>query len=84
MPAFVGVWWLGDGAIGKMLVLSQVVLSFQLPFAIWPLVHFTSDRALMGEYANGPWLKTVAWGLFALIAVANVWLVVSVVVGGLG
>ena len=78
VPAFVGVWWLGDGAIGKMLIASQVVLSFQLPFAIWPLVRFTSDRALMGDYANGPLMKAVAWGLFTVISVANVWLVAAV------
>ena len=79
IPAFVGVWWLGDGAIGKMLVLSQVVLSFQLPFAMWPLIRFTSSRALMGPFANGPVLKLLAWSLFAVISVANLWLVGSVV-----
>ena len=79
IPAFVGVWWLGDGAIGKMLVLSQVVLSFQLPFAMWPLIRFTSSRALMGPFANGPVLKLLAWSLFAAISVANLWLVSSVV-----
>lgn len=83
VPAFVGVWWLGDGAIGKMLVLSQVVLSFQLPFAMWPLIRLTGDRALMGGYANGPFLKVTAWGLFAVISAANVWLVAAVV-GGVG
>ena len=78
IPAFIGVWWLGDGAIGKMLVLSQVVLSFQLPFAMWPLIRFTSDRARMGDFVNGALLKTAAWTLFGVISVANVWLVVSV------
>lgn len=75
VPAFIGVWWLGEGAIGKMLVLSQVVLSFQLPFAMWPLIRFTSNRTLMGEFANGPVIKLFAWGLFAVIGVANVWLI---------
>jgi manganese transport protein len=79
IPAFIGVWWLGDGAIGKMLVLSQVVLSFQLPFAMWPLIRFTSDRTRMGEFASGMLLKGAAWTLFAVISVANVWLVYSVV-----
>ncbi len=81
VPAFIGVWWLGDAAIGKMLVLSQVVLSFQLPFAMWPLIRFTSSRTLMGEFANGPLRKAVAWGLFGVISVANVWLVGSVLSG---
>jgi manganese transport protein len=81
VPAFVGVWWFGDGGVGRMLVLSQVVLSFQLPFAMWPLIRFTSDRALMGGFANGPVLKSLAWLLFAVISAANVWLVASVVLG---
>ena len=75
VPAFAGVWWLGDAGIGKMLVLSQVVLSFQLPFAMWPLITFTSSRTLMGTFANGPLLKVLAWGMFAAISVANMWLV---------
>jgi len=82
VPAFLGVWWLGDGAIGKMLVASQVVLSFQLPFAMWPLIRFSGDRAVMGGFANGAVVKSVAWGLFAVIAVANVWLVGSVLGAG--
>jgi manganese transport protein len=75
IPAFAGVWWLGDGAVGKLLVASQVVLSFQLPFAIWPLIRFTSDRRLMGVFANGPGMKLAAWGLFGMITAANLWLV---------
>ena len=79
VPALGGVWWLGEGGIGTLLVASQVVLSFQLPFAIGPLVRLTSDRAVMGNFANGPWLKVGAWGLFALIGVANLALLVEAV-----
>jgi manganese transport protein len=75
VPAFGGVLWLGEGGIGKLLVLSQVALSFQLPFAIWPLIRLTSDPEVMGRYANGVLTKAVSWSLFALITVANVWLV---------
>jgi len=82
-PAFLGVWWFGDGGVGKMLVLSQVVLSFQLPFAMWPLIRFTSSRALMGAFANGTVIKLLAWGLFGVISAANVWLVASTIRGGL-
>jgi manganese transport protein len=71
VPAFVGVIWFGDGAVGKMLVLSQVVLSLQLPFALWPLIRFTSDPQLMGPFANSRLTKTLAWGLFGLISGAN-------------
>lgn len=49
VPALIGVLWLGEGAVGKLLVLSQVVLSLQLPFALWPLIRFSSDRGLMGS-----------------------------------
>ena len=74
LPAFGGVLWLGDAGVGKLLVGSQVVLSLQLPFAIWPLVRLTSDPVLMGRFANGPGLKSIAWSVFAVIGVANVWL----------
>ena len=73
-PAFLGVWLLGDAGVGKLLVLSQVVLSFQLPFAIWPLIRFTSSRTVMGLWVNGPVVKVLAWGLLLLISVANAWL----------
>jgi manganese transport protein len=74
MPAFAGVALLGDGAVGKLLVLSQVVLSFQLPFAIYPLIRLTSDRKLMGEFRNGLLTQLCAWGVFATITIANIWL----------
>jgi manganese transport protein len=56
------------------LVVSQVVLSFGIPFALIPLVLVTSDRRVMGEHANGPALKVVAWTLAALISALNVYL----------
>jgi manganese transport protein len=71
IPALIGVIWLGDGAVGKMLVLSQVVLSLQLPFALWPLIRFTSDRQLMGPFVNSRLVQVAAWGLFGLISAAN-------------
>ncbi|MDP9123803.1 MAG: Nramp family divalent metal transporter [Pseudomonadota bacterium] len=77
VPALGGVLWLGDKGVGTLLVASQVVLSLQLPFAIWPLVRLTSDRGVMGAFANGPALKFTAWGLFAVIAGANAWLLAS-------
>ncbi len=77
VPAFVGVAWFGAGGIGKMLVLSQVVLSFQLPFAIWPLLRLTGDARLMGAHANGASMKLLAWSVFGLISAANLWLVIS-------
>ena len=75
IPAFAGVMWLGEGGVGKLLVATQVVLSLQLPFAIWPLIRFTSSRELMGSFANGLWLKWGVWSLFGLITTANLWLI---------
>ncbi|MCQ4269665.1 Nramp family divalent metal transporter [Pseudomonas kuykendallii] len=71
IPALIGVVWLGDDAVGKLLVLSQVVLSLQLPFALWPLIRFSSDRQLMGPFANSRLTRYLAWGLFGLISLAN-------------
>ncbi len=79
IPAFCGILWLGEEGVGKLLVISQVVLSLQLPFAIWPLIRFTSDRRLMGNFASGPWLRTVAWVIFVAVAVANAWMLAMLV-----
>jgi len=77
VPAFVGVLWLGEGAVGRLLVATQVVLSLQLPFAMWPLIRFTSDESLMGLFASGPVMKFAAWTLFIAISAANLWLLRS-------
>jgi len=58
-----------DERLLHLLVLSQAILSFQLPFAIIPLVQFTSERRRMGEFANPPWLKGLAW-LCAVVVVS--------------
>ncbi len=65
-----------DGRLLQLLVLSQAVLSFQLPFAIVPLVQFTGDRRWMGRYANGAWLRAAAWACAALVVALNAALVV--------
>ncbi|WP_043229788.1 Nramp family divalent metal transporter [Pseudomonas sp. CF161] len=75
IPAFIGVWLLGDGAVGQLLVLSQVVLSLQLPFALYPLIRMTNDRQLMGVFVNQWPTRGLAWGLFVVISGANAWLV---------
>lgn len=75
VPAGIGVAWLGEGSVGRILVFSQVVLSLQLPFALVPLVRFTDRRDIMGPFANARWVSAVAWMLVALITAANVWLV---------
>lgn len=75
IPAFTGVWIMGDGAVGKLLILSQVVLSLQLPFALYPLIRMTNDERLMGPFVNRLPTRLLAWGLFGVISVANVWLI---------
>jgi len=75
IPAFIGVWLLGDGAVGQLLVLSQVVLSLQLPFALYPLIRMTNDRQLMGVFVNRWPTRVLAWGLFVVISGANAWLI---------
>ncbi|MDY0884811.1 Nramp family divalent metal transporter [Dongia soli] len=79
-PALIGVLWLGEGSVGKLLVATQVVLSIQLPFAVYPLIRFTSSKRLMGSYASGPVLATIAWAIFALILTCNIWLLWQFVV----
>jgi manganese transport protein len=61
VPAVVVVGLYGDRGADELLVFSQVILSMQLGFAIWPLMRFTSDRAKMGEFANAGWLKILGW-----------------------
>ncbi|WP_297833104.1 Nramp family divalent metal transporter [Pseudomonas sp.] len=77
IPAFTGVWLMGDDAVGKLLILSQVVLSLQLPFALYPLIRMTNDKTLMGPFVNSLPTRLLAWFLFAVISVANIWLIVQ-------
>ncbi|WP_426104281.1 Nramp family divalent metal transporter [Pseudomonas sp. TWR1-1-3] len=78
VPVFLGVWLMGDDAVGKLLILSQVVLSLQLPFALYPLIRMTSDKRLMGPFANRLPTRLLAWFLFAVISCANLWLIAQI------
>lgn len=71
--AFVAALY-GDSGIGRLLVLSQVVLSLQLSFAVVPLVLFTSDKLKMGRFVNPSWLKAIAWIVTIVIISLNVYL----------
>src|SRR5207248_8968433 len=66
-PAAIVVYLSGAEGTFKLLLLSQVILSMQLPFAIIPLIHFTSDRARMGSFANKLWVAALAWTTAAII-----------------
>jgi manganese transport protein len=70
-PAAFTIWYAGDKATYQLLILSQVVLSMQLPFAIIPLIHFTNDRERMGKFANPRWVKALAWTTAAVIVALN-------------
>ena len=73
----------GESATAKLLILSQVILSLQLSFAVFPLVMFTSDKLKMGEFVNPVWVKILAYFVATVIAVLNVWLLFSTVRGWL-
>ena len=82
VPAAVVAILYGEHGTAKLLVLSQVVLSMQLSFAVFPLVAFTSDKVKMGEFANPAWLKALAYLVAVVIAGLNVWLLVQFFGGG--
>ncbi|HKT48058.1 MAG TPA: Nramp family divalent metal transporter, partial [Candidatus Acidoferrales bacterium] len=65
----IGIW--GEGKVTSLLILSQVVLSFQLPFAVIPLIQFTSDKSKMGEFANSRTTGVIAWIVAAAILFFN-------------
>jgi manganese transport protein len=79
IPAVIVSVVAGEHGTAQLLVLSQVVLSLQLSFAVVPLVQFTSERAKMGEFVNPAWLKVLAWAVTVVIAVLNLWLLVQAV-----
>jgi len=71
VPAVVVIYIAGDTGTYKLLILSQVILSLQLPFAIIPLVHFTSDKLKMGTFASRMWVKVLAWITSFIIITLN-------------
>jgi manganese transport protein len=81
VPASIVAILYGESGTAKLLVFSQVILSLQLSFAVFPLVQFTSDRRKMGEFANSMPLKVAAYSVAGVIATLNVWLLVQTVSG---
>ncbi|MGG4039503.1 Nramp family divalent metal transporter [Heyndrickxia ginsengihumi] len=77
IPAVIVTLMYGEKGTGDLLILSQVILSLQLSFAVVPLVMFTSDKKKMGEFVNKPWIKWLAWFVTALIVVLNAYLLWS-------
>jgi manganese transport protein len=74
VPALITVYLYGERGMGSLLILSQVVLSLQLPFAVFPLVLFTGDKRKMGPLVAPRWMMALAWPVAILIAGLNAWL----------
>ncbi len=81
VPAVIVASIYGESGTARLLIGSQVVLSLQLPFAVYPLVRFTGDRGKMGDFANRPVLALAAWTICAAVIVLNSVLLYQVVTG---
>jgi len=81
IPTIIVVWFTGERGTEKLLLLSQVILSLQLSFAVVPLVIFTSSRKVMGEFVNRRWLQVLSWFVAALIAGLNAWFLMLMLQG---
>ncbi|MBV9503488.1 MAG: Nramp family divalent metal transporter [Acidobacteriia bacterium] len=79
VPAALTIYFSGEKATYQLIILSQVILSLQLPFAIIPLIHFTSSRARMGSFRNSWWVVFISWTTAAIIVALNLRLAVLVV-----
>jgi manganese transport protein len=79
VPAVLTAIFYGASGTARLLIFSQVILSLQLSFAVFPLVMFTSDKHKMGSFANPPWLKGLAYTVGGVIAVLNGWLLVTAI-----
>ncbi len=84
IPAVIVAVWFGVSGTAKLLVFSQVLLSMQLSFAVFPLVRFTSDKLKMGRFVNPLWLKILAYAVAVIIAALNIWLLVQIFGAGAG
>ncbi len=78
VPAAVVAMMYGERGTAKLLILSQVILSMQLSFAVFPLVAFTSNKLKMGELVNPAWLKVLAYAVALVIAGLNIWLLLQI------
>jgi manganese transport protein len=81
VPAVVVLLIVGERGTMPLLILSQVILSLQLPFAVFPLVMFTSDPKKMGPFVSPAWVKLLAWAVAIAIAVLNAWLLYQTFAG---
>ena len=75
VPAIIVTFLYGEHGTARLLIISQVILSMQLSFAVFPLVSFTSQRAKMGEFVNPRWLTLLSWTVAFVILGLNAWLI---------
>jgi len=71
VPAVAVIGFFGESKTTALLIASQVVLSMQLGFAVWPLMRFTGEKAKMGDFVNSRWLKILGWTTTAVIIILN-------------
>lgn len=71
VPAVVGIIWIGECCLSQMMIFSQIILSLQLPFAVFPLIQFTNDSKIMGRFANAKWIKITAYACGSVILIMN-------------
>ncbi len=72
IPALFGIIWVGECCLSGMMILSQVILSLQLPFAVFPLIQFTSNKKIMGTFANNVWVKWTCYSIAWIIVIVNI------------
>jgi manganese transport protein len=84
IPAVITVYFWGAKGTLELIILSQVILSMQLPFAVIPLIRFTSDKQRMGEFANRVWVKALAWSVAFVILGLNFWYAGSILIPWMG
>jgi manganese transport protein len=77
IPAIIVVALYGERGTGSLLILSQVILSLQLSFAVFPLVMFTADKTKMGPFVAPTWMRILAWAVAVIIAALNGWLLLQ-------
>jgi manganese transport protein len=80
IPAVIVASLYGARGIGSLLILSQVILSLQLSFAVVPLIIFTSDKLKMGQYVNSLWLNVTAWSIALIIIALNGFMLYQIIV----
>lgn len=71
IPALLGIIWFGECCLSQMMIFSQIILSLQLPFAVFPLIQFTSSKKIMGPFANSLWITWVTYGIATMIVMVN-------------